>query len=97
LKYIIIELTALNKYNIPESFLANSCINILVMNAEKPWSESDSRALGYFSKSTTSKIFAILNKIETDRLESIIGEIPKKRSIARKIVKRMITLNFKRT
>ena len=97
LKYIIIELTALNKYNIPESFLANSCINIVVMNAEKLWSESDSRALGYFSKSTKSKSFVILNKIETERLESIIGEIPKKRSIARRIVKRIITLNFKRT
>lgn len=96
-KYIIIELTALNKYNIPESFLANSCINIVVMNAEKVWSESDSRALGYFTKSTTSKSFVILNKIETDRLESIIGEIPKKRSVPRRLVKRIITLNFKRT
>jgi hypothetical protein len=67
------------------------------MNAEKLWSESDSRALGYFSKSTKSKSFVILNKIETERLESIIGEIPKKRSIARRIVKRIITLNFKRT
>jgi hypothetical protein len=38
-----------------------------------------------------------LNNIEIDRLETIIGEVPKTRSLARRIIKRVITFNFKRT
>jgi hypothetical protein len=61
------------------------------------WNEADSRALSHFTKSTSGKNLVALNNIEIDRLETIIGEVPKTRSLARRIIKRVITFNFKRT
>lgn len=94
---IIINLKELNKYNLPEGILMSACLNILVLNSERVWNEADSRALSHFTKSTIGKNLVALNNIEIDRLENIIGEVPKTRTFARRIIKRAITFNFKRT
>jgi hypothetical protein len=95
--YVIIELSEISKYQLPENIVQSSDMNILVLDSERVWSESDSRSLSYFVKSTPAKSFVLLNKVEIDRLESIIGEIPKNRTVIRKVGKRIITFNFKRS
>jgi uncharacterized protein involved in exopolysaccharide biosynthesis len=94
---IIVILKELNKYNLPEGILSSACLNLLLLDSERVWNEADSRALSHFTKSTSGKNLVALNNIEIDRLETIIGEVPKTRSLARRIIKRAITFNFKRT
>jgi len=94
---IVVILNELNKYNLPEGILSSACLNLLLLDSERVWNEADSRALSHFTKSTSGKNLVALNNIEIDRLETIIGEVPKTRSLARRIVKRTITFNFKRT
>jgi hypothetical protein len=94
---IVVILNELNKYNLPEGILSSACLNLLLLDSERVWNEADSRALSHFTKSTSGKNLVALNNIEIDRLETIIGEVPKTRSLARRIIKRVITFNFKRT
>ncbi len=94
--FVIIELSEFNKYCLPEGILLSSMLNLFILDSERVWSESDSRSLGNFTKTAFGKNFVILNKIDLDRMENIIGEIPKTRSNFRRIVKSIISFDFKR-
>ncbi len=95
-KIIIVELEEFSAYNLPSGIMSSSDINLFILDSSRVWSESDSRVLSHFTKSVKSKTLIVLNKVEIDRLESIIGEIPKHRTFARKIIKRIVTFDFKR-
>jgi polysaccharide biosynthesis transport protein len=93
---IIIELEELSKFSVPDALLNGVHSNLLVLSAERVWAESDSRALNLFTSLTDVKPMILLNMVELDRLEAIIGEIPKRRSNARRIAKRVVTFDFKK-
>ena len=95
-RYIILELNELTRYALPEGILAEADLNLFILDSERVWSESDSRALNNFTRNTAGKSLIILNKVDIDRMESIIGEIPKTRSKFRRIAKRVVTFDFKR-
>ncbi len=94
---IILELNEFNKYNLPESILTSSMLNLILLDSERVWSDSDSRSLNNFTKNASGKSFVVLNKVEIDRMETLIGEIPKTRSNFRRLAKKIITFDFKRT
>ncbi|MBK9319456.1 MAG: hypothetical protein IPM91_11955 [Bacteroidetes bacterium] len=96
-KVIIIELVELSKFSIPDKVLNGISLNLFILSSERVWSEADSRALGVFTKITTTKPMVILNNTDIDRLETIVGEIPKRRSNVRKVAKRIVTFDFQRT
>ncbi len=96
-KVIIIELVELSKFNIPDKVLNGISLNLFILSSERVWSESDSRALGGFTKMTTTKPMVILKNTDSDRMETIVGEIPKRRSNVRKVAKRIVTFDFQRT
>ncbi len=94
---IILELEELSKFSTPDKILNGVHLNLLILSSERVWSEADSRALGLFSKLTPIKPVIVLNHADIDKLESIVGEIPKRRSNVRKVVKRIVTFDFQRT
>jgi hypothetical protein len=94
---IIIELEELSKFSVPDTLLNGVHSNLFLLSAERVWSESDSRALNLFTSLTDKRPVIILNFVELDRMEAIIGEIPKRRSNARRIAKRVVTFDFRRT
>ena len=94
---IVIELEELNKFNIPENLMNDVSVHLFIVSGDRVWSESDSRALGIFTKLSTAKAFVVLNHVEIDRLEAIVGEIPKRRSGVRKVAKRIVTFDFQRS
>lgn len=96
-KVLIIELEELSKFSISERLLKESSLNLFILSSERVWNESDSRALGLFTKLVPNKPFVLLNHLDIDRMESIIGEIPKRRGTVRKVVKRIVTFDFQRT
>jgi len=94
---IFIELEELSKFSVPDTLLNGVTANLFVLSAERVWSESDSRTLNLFSNLTNVKPLILLNRADIDRLEAIIGEIPKRRSNARRVAKRVVTFDFQRT
>lgn len=94
---IIIELDELGKFSLNDNLIKGIASHLFVVSGERVWSEADSRALTLFTKMTETQPMVILNHTEIDRLEAIIGELPKQRTFVRKAIKRVVTFNFKRS
>ena len=94
---IFVELENLSKFSITDRIVKGIAFHIFLLSAERVWSEADSRALGLFTKLVSVPPMVILNHVEIDRLEAIVGELPKQRTVVRKVVKRVVTFNFKRS
>lgn len=71
-----------------------SDIIFLIAQANRIWNTSDKKALERLRKVGNNKIYLILNGIEQDELEELIGEVPKSRSKFRKWVKRITKKEF---
>ncbi len=87
ISYTIIEIPELKKYPIPAHLISISNLSILVVHAQKSWTNADRFQLKNYQKLCAGKIKVILNHVEPDLLESIYGEIPKKRSNFRRKLK----------
>lgn len=93
--YIFIEIPALLNDHYPIDLVANSNMSLLICRANRVWDDADKKALKNFKKGVYTDPFVVLNGTKVDVLESIIGEIPKKRGWIRRQIKRLITLGFK--
>jgi hypothetical protein len=87
ISYTIIEIPELKKYPIPSQLISMANISILIVHAQKSWTSADKFQLKNYQKLTEGKVKVILNHVEPDLLESIYGEIPKKRSVFRRKLK----------
>jgi polysaccharide biosynthesis transport protein len=67
----------------------------LVCNANRKWTDADKNAIDRLKKMNSElNIFLILNGVSTQIMESILGELPKKRSFLRRWIKRIILMQF---
>lgn len=80
------------RFNIQK--VKESDIIFLIAQANRIWNTSDKKALERLKKVGNNKIYLILNGIEQDELEELIGEVPKSRSKFRKWVKRITKKEF---
>ena len=94
-QYIFIELPALLTSDFPAKLVAGADMTLLVCRATRTWNKADDEVLDIYLKNARHPAFALLNGVQVDNLESIIGEIPRKRSWLRKFVKKVINLDFK--
>ena len=92
--YVIIEMPALIYNNHPTELLAHSDLDILVCRSNRLWSEADQTALNNLLPVSESKMKLIVNGVNLDETESVIGELPKKRSLFRKKIKNILKLQF---
>ncbi|MEA1875442.1 MAG: hypothetical protein U9N86_01135 [Bacteroidota bacterium] len=93
--YIFIELPPLLRADYPSAIVAEANLSLLVCQAARTWNNADSEVLNLYKTNTKKKIFSLLNGTQITNLEGIIGEIPRKRSVIRKILKRIVYLDFK--
>lgn len=94
--FIVIELPALLHQEYPATLVESGNLSVLVGRATRTWNKADSDAVQLYHSAAMHKMMSLLNACHVDQLESIIGEIPKRRSFLRKMVKRLINLDFKR-
>jgi hypothetical protein len=66
-----------------------------LVRANRAWAKADEFTLKEFSRALSSEVRFILNRVEIDELEEVLGDIPKKRGTWRKLLKRMITGQFR--
>ncbi len=93
--YLIIELPALLVKEYPAALTQSGHLSIMVGRATRTWNKADDEAVKLYQSSIDHPVLALLNGCQVDQLESIIGEIPKRRSLIRKLIKKIINLDFK--
>ncbi|MBD3629452.1 lipopolysaccharide biosynthesis protein [Cyclobacterium sp.] len=82
--------------NIAEAPLNYSLINqanalVMILDAERKWTQADLHLLNNLKEMVEVPHLIWLNKMKSDELEDIIGEIPKKRSFIRSKVKKLLS------
>lgn len=93
--FAIIEIPAIIRNPFPVNLASIMDQIFMVTRANRAWGDSDKNALSLFENSITGpKPSIILNGVKVLEMETVIGEIPKRRSWFRKFVKRMVQFRF---
>ena len=92
--YVFIEIPALLFNNYPADLVEQSDLSILICRSNRLWSEADQSALNELLPLSGSKMSVIINGVELQELESLLGELPKKSSEFRKKIKNLIRFQF---
>jgi hypothetical protein len=92
--YVFIELPALIFNNYPVDLVADADLSILICRANRLWSAADQSALNDILPLSGNKICFIVNGVELQELESLVGELPKRSSEFRKNLKNILRFQF---
>lgn len=92
--YVIIELPSIIDNNYSADLFAHSDIDILICRSNRLWSEADQTALNGLRPLSGSKMHFVVNGVELKEVESILGDLPKKRSELRNKIKKMFQFQF---
>jgi succinoglycan biosynthesis transport protein ExoP len=76
-RYVIVEVPPLTEKQIPLSLLKSSNLPILILNAERSWNDIDVQLVDLLKKASSQEPVVFLNKISIDKLETILGTVPK--------------------
>lgn len=93
-KYVFIEIPSILYYPFPNDLVKKSDLSILLLRANREWKSADLGALKMFSDTLSSPPLGILNGVEIEEIETVLGSLPKKRSVFRRFIKKLINLQF---
>lgn len=94
-EYVLIEIPSILYYSYPQQLFATADLAILLCRANRVWSDADQGALATLKGITKQEPVVLLNGVESDVVESVLGDLPKKRSWIRRIMKNIIRLQLK--
>lgn len=94
LDYVILELPNILEQNYSAEILQNSDLAVLICRSNRVWSKADENILNNIKEIVSSEVQFIINGVEIEQVETLIGEIPKKRSALRKRMKNLFKLQF---
>lgn len=92
--YVFIEFPAMLVKNYPVLLVKNADMTVLICRANRAWSESDAGALKGLLPLADNRIGFMLNGAEINEIESVLGDLPKKRNIFRKKLKNLLRFRF---
>lgn len=92
--FVIIEMPPIIYHNYPTELITNADLNILVCRANRVWSDADESAISNLREACGSKINVVVNGVNIIEVESILGDVPKKRSKMRRKMKAMFRFQF---
>ena len=93
--FIILELPSIIKNPFPVKLAATMDYTFLITRANRAWSEADKNALALFNEATTGpEPSVILNGVKVQEMETVVGDLPKKRSLIRKWIKKIVQFRF---
>lgn len=88
--FVLIELPPILYYPYPPDLVPSADIALLVCRANHVWSPADQNALDSFMKLSVSAPLFLLNGVELQVIESVLGDLPKRRSRFRRILKKLV-------
>jgi len=95
-KLVVYVSPCLAQSSIPSAMVRLADLNLLVIGANETWLSADKESLLKIeTMAAAAPLYTWLVNTEETNLESIIGEIPKRRSWMRRKVKKLITLNLR--
>jgi polysaccharide biosynthesis transport protein len=92
--FVLIEFPALDDIIIKPGLFPQLNYAILLCRANRVWGRIDKEILSIFTKTTGNRPLFILNGVSTDFAEEYIGEVPKKRTFLRSLIKRVVKFEF---
>lgn len=93
-EFVIVELPNILETNYPADLIEAADMAILVCRSNRIWSKADENLLENIKELTNSKLQFIINGTELNEVETILGELPKKRSKTRTRIKDMLQFQF---
>lgn len=90
--YVIIEIPPILYYSYPTELIASADLTVLICRANRSWTDADNGALETLKKITKSEPVALLNGVELNVVETVLGDLPKKRSFIRRLAKNIMRL-----
>jgi len=78
--YILIEIPAILYFSYPAGLVASADLPLMVCRANRVWSQADRGAVENMAKITSQPPRVVLNGVESEVIESELGDLPKKRS-----------------
>jgi uncharacterized protein involved in exopolysaccharide biosynthesis len=92
---VFIELPSVGLNNYPIKLFNDADMGLLTVRANRVWTEADKDSLKKLAELTQElKQGILLNGVELDEMEKVIGEIPGKRSWFRRFFKNLVSLRF---
>ncbi len=93
--FVILEIPSIIKNPFPVKLASTMDYTFLVTRANRAWGDADKNALMLFNEATTGpEPTIILNGVKVLEMETVLGELPKKRSIIRKWIKKVVQFRF---
>ena len=94
LDYILIELPNLLDLDYPSELITNSDLLVMICRSNRLWSKADDNILDKIKELSGEKLKFIINGVEIKEVETVLGELPKKRSKVRIRLKNMFRFQF---
>ncbi|MEA3444262.1 MAG: hypothetical protein U9R19_05985 [Bacteroidota bacterium] len=92
--YVFFILPALLNNEFPADLARKGNLSLFLCRANRNWSKADTKAMELYQNSMSHNSTVILNGARVDFLDSMIGEIPKKRTWRRRLAKKILTFDF---
>lgn len=93
--YVFVEIPAILNHSYPINLFRNTDHSFLVTRANRAWSLADTNALKDIIEYTQeNKPQVLLNGVELQEMETVLGDLPKQRSWFRRTLKNILRLQF---
>lgn len=91
---IILEIPGIIYNPYPIDLIAQADASLIVVRSNRSWKKADTLALTTIVKVLKDKPIALLNGVEIEVLDSVLGDLPKRRSRFRRLLKRILTMQL---
>lgn len=92
--YIFLEIAAVLKKPYPVNIIKNADQIFLVVRANRSWQKADIKALDTIKEISVLQPKTIVNGLELNQIEGVLGELPKKRSRIRRVIKKVLSFQI---
>lgn len=93
--FVFIEIPGVIHHAIPHKLLKKADNLILVTRADRPWINADNLSVSNLIENAgQDKLVMVLNNININELENVLGELPGKKTFVRRFAKRFFTTVF---
>ena len=93
--FVILEIPGIIRSPFPVKLASTMDFTFLIIRANRSWSEADINALRLFNEATTGpEPSIILNGVKVLEMETVVGDLPKNRSLIRRFVKQIVQFRF---
>ncbi len=92
--YVFVVLKGVLTDQYPLDVVESADMGLCVVNANRNWNRADGFALKEFSNTLNCTPRLVINGVEPDFMTNVLGDIEKNRSLIRRIIKSILTLQF---